>query len=131
MLADGQRLPGQALAAKPQPDTLAWDHPWLGRVDVPLKLIESVIFAPNAAPPPPGTSDVILLGNGDKQEGFVTELGNPITLEVERGGQKQKIAIPVTLVAAITMVAPKQPVSPGTKRIWFDEGTVIDVRKAQ
>src|SRR4030095_15515328 len=68
------------------------------------------------------------LGNGDKQEGFVTELGNPITLEVTRGGQKQKISIPLNLVAAITMVAPKQPVSPGTKRIWFDEGTVIDVQ---
>jgi len=127
LLADGQRFPGEAaLNAKPQAETLAWNHPRLGRIDVPFKLIQSVLLTAEAVAPAPGKTDVVLLANGDKQEGFVTALGNPITLEVEHDGQRQNIDIPLNLVAAVTLVAPKQP--PSGRRIWFEDGTVIDVQ---
>ena len=127
LLADGQRLPGEAwVGSEAAPETLAWSHPWLGRVDVPLKLIDSMVLTPTASAPAPGELDVVLLANGDRQEGLVMAIGSSITLEVERAGKKQNIDIPIELVSAITMIAGKQP--PTGKRIWFDEGSVIDVQ---
>ena len=129
LLADGQRLPGEAVVgAEPAPDTLAWNHPWLGRVDVPFKLIESVLFSPDAVAPAPGNADVVLLANGDKQEGFVTAIGDPVTIEVSTGGAaaaSQALNIPLERVTAITMIAPRQ--TGKGRRIWFSEGTVLDV----
>src|SRR5262245_19887079 len=127
VLADGQRLPGEALAMGQSPaDALAWNHPWLGRMDVPLDSIFSVQFKPEAKVPSPGQEDVVLLANGDKQEGIVVSLGDPIQLDVPRGGRRQVVDIQRELVAAVTMVAQKR--QPAGRRIWFDEGTIIDVQ---
>lgn len=126
-LADGQRLPGEAVAsAKDHGDSLAWSHPWLGRVDVPLRLIRSVRLAEHIEAPAPGQEDVVLLVNGDRQEGLVLSLGDPIELEIARDGRRQTIHIPLNVVAAATLIAP--PLAPSGRRIWFDEGTVMDVQ---
>jgi len=130
LLADGQRLPGEAVVgAEPAPDTLVWNHPWLGRVDVPFKLISSVLLTPDAVAPAPGNADVVLLANGDRQEGFVTAIGDPVTIEVSTGGAaatSQALNIPLERVTAITMIAPRQ--TGKGRRIWFSEGTVLDVQ---
>jgi hypothetical protein len=125
VLADGQRLPGEAvLGSKTQGETLAWMHQWLGRVEVPLNSIASVAFSAKSVPPPPGQGDVVLLANGDRQEGLIVSLGNPITLEPT--GSKDTIDISLDLVSAVTMVSSPQP--PKGRRIWFIDGTVIDVQ---
>ncbi len=130
ILADGQRLPGEAmLRAQPQDGTLAWMHPWLGRIDVPVDLIESVLLNAVAVAPPPSDADVIEFNNGDRQVGFITQLGNPIMLEVDRGGQQEMVEVPLNLVAAITLVTPRT--SPTGRRVWFAEGTVLDVQSIQ
>ncbi len=126
-LADGQRLPGEAVANAKPTEAIAWNHPWLGRIDVPLKLVESVAFTLTASAPTPGAKDVVLLANGDRQEGLIAKFGSVISLEVDRGGKSQNIEIPLNLVAGISIVAGKQPVIKA-KRVWFDEGTVIDVQ---
>lgn len=127
VLADGQRLPGEAVTgATSPPDTLAWNHPWLGRVDVSFNAIASVLLTADAVAPAPGDADVVLTANGDKQEGFVTAIGENITLDVGEGANRQTVAIPLDRVTAITMIAPRQP---GTgRRVWFTEGTVLDVK---
>jgi hypothetical protein len=128
-LADGQRLPGQAMPnVRPAPEALAWNHPWLGRMDVPLKVIDSILLSADAVAPPAGERDVVLLANGDRREGLIMEFSDSIALEVTRapGGRKQIIDIPLDLVTAVTMVASRT--GPAGRRIWFDEGTVIDVQ---
>jgi hypothetical protein len=134
VLATGERLPGEAVVgAQAAADTLAWSHPWLGRIDVPFKLIESVLLRPGAVAPPAGKGDVVLLANGDRQEGFVTAIGDPVTIEVSGGGAgagggatSQSLNIPLDRVTAITMIAPKQ--AGKGRRVWFGEGTVLDVQ---
>lgn len=129
VLADGQRLPGSIAidGAKPATDSIAWEHPWLGRMDVPLKVVQSVLLAPGASPPPAGKADVIVLANGDRQEGLITSLGKSVTIEVDlSGGKTQPSTIPLKLVSAITMITPR--VEPSGRRVWFTEGTVIDVQ---
>jgi hypothetical protein len=135
MLADGQRLPGEAVTAvePPVPDTLAWNHPWIGRIDVPFKLIAAVLLTDDAVAPPQGSADVVLTVNGDRQEGFITAIGDPVTIEVTPAtgtdgalATPQSVNIPLDRVVAITMVAPRQP---GVgRRVWFAEGTVLDVQ---
>jgi hypothetical protein len=127
MLADGQRMPGEpALDAPPQTDVLAWQHPWLGRVDVPLKAIESVLLSADAIAPPAGEDDVVLLANGDVQAGLVTAIGDPVSVEVGAGATRQTVDIPLARVVAIRMIAPR-PAGDG-RRLWFNEGTVLDVQ---
>jgi hypothetical protein len=127
-LIDGQRLPGEAvMTAKSQGDTMAWSHPWLGRIDVPVKQIDSIVLVPDAQPPPPGQGDVVLLVNGDRQDGLITAMGNPLSLEGTGPAKDQSVQIPLNLVAAITMVASKHA-GPSGRRVWFANGTVIDVQ---
>lgn len=127
VLADGQRLPGEAVTgAKAPADTLAWNHPWLGRIDVPFNLIASVLLAADAVAPAPGNADVVLTANGDRQEGLVTAIGEVVTLDVGEGANRQAVNIPLDRVTAITMIAPRQAGS--GRRVWFTEGTVLDVR---
>lgn len=127
MLADGQRLPGEVIAStQPRPDSLAWNHPWLGQMNVPLTMIEFALLTPTAALPPPGQEDVILLANGDRQEGLIVSWGATVSLESGRGAQKQTSEIPLNRITSIRMVAARS--APTGRRIWFDDGTVLDVQ---
>lgn len=128
-LADGQRFPGEPAepsAAKNDSEVFTWNHPWLGRMEVPIKLIQSVTLASGAQPPAPGASDSVVLNNGDRYDGFVTALGNAVSIEIDQGGNRTSIDIPLDRVASVSLITPKQQ-SKG-KRIWFGEGTVLDVQ---
>jgi hypothetical protein len=128
-LADGQRFPGQALSgSRPQDGVLVWvQSSWLGRMEVPLDRIESVTFVGGASVPAPGDADTLQLANGDRLEGFVTALGDPITVEVLNGdGSTPKtIELPLDRVVSVRMVTPAQ--EPSGRRLWLMEGTVVDV----
>lgn len=133
-LADGQRFPGEALSGgRPADDVLVWIHPLMGRMEVPLDRIESVMFAESAALPAMKSAraaDVLLLANGDELEGFVTALGDPITIEVSNGapaGDRQTIEIPLSRAAAVRMITP--PRKPTGWRLWLISGTVVDVAR--
>jgi hypothetical protein len=129
-LADGQRFPGQALSgSRPQDGVLVWvQSSWLGRMEVPLDRIESVTFVGGASVPAPGDADTLQLANGDRLEGFVTALGDPITVEVLNGdGSGPKtIELPLDRVVSVRMVTPAQ--EPSGNRLWLIEGTVVDVQ---
>ncbi len=125
-LADGQRFPGQAFSGASGADgVLVWDQSsWLGRMEVPLQRIESVVFTQGASIPRMGDGDRLLLANGDRLEGLVTALGDPILLEVAEDGRRT-IQIPLDRAAAVRMVTPRQ--TPSGRRLWLIDGTIIDV----
>jgi hypothetical protein len=125
-LTDGQRLPGSVVSeAASQSGHFAWDHAWLGRVEVPLEQIARVIQQPGAMLPAESKADVIVLRNGDVVEGLVTALGNPVIMEVEQGGEFSEVELPLDRVAAVRIVAPAR--SGAGWRVWFRDGTVLDV----
>jgi hypothetical protein len=128
-LADGQRFPGEALSgARMTDDVLVWiQSSWLGRMEVPLDRIESVTFAGSAPVPGSGDLDVLRLANGDRLEGLVTALGDPIVVEVTNGetSGSQTIELPLDRVASLRMVTPPQ--EPAGRRLWLIDGTVVDV----
>jgi hypothetical protein len=127
-LSDGQRFPGQALSGAPRGEgVLAWNQSsWLGRMEVKIDQIESVTFA-GAPVPPHGESDVLLLVNGDRVEGFITAIGDPITLELSGDdGRTRVVELALERVAALRMVAPAQ--APSGQRVWLADGTVFAAR---
>ena len=131
-LSDGQRFPGEAFSgARAAADVLVWNQSaWLGRMEVPLDRIESVVFRPGTPVPEPGDEDVVLLGNGDQLDGFVTALGDPLVIDLapERpGDERLTLEIALDRVAAVRMVAPRRPAH-GT-RVWLIDGTVVDVAR--
>ncbi|MCH6551079.1 MAG: hypothetical protein IH804_03575 [Planctomycetes bacterium] len=125
-LADGQRFPGRAFSGASGADgVLVWDQSsWLGRMEVPLQRIESVAFTQGAAIPRMGDGDRLRLANGDRLEGLVTALGDPILLEVAEDGRRT-IQIPLDRAASVRMVTPRQ--TPSGRRLWLIDGTIIDV----
>lgn len=125
-LADGQRYPGQAFSGASGADgVLVWDQStWLGRMEVPLQRIESVAFTQGAAIPRMGDGDRLRLANGDRLEGLVTALGDPILMEVTEDGRRT-IQIPLHRAVSVRMVTPRQ--KPSGRRLWLIDGTIIDV----
>jgi hypothetical protein len=129
-LADGQRLPGlPATSAPASGDMLVWTHPWLGRIDVPLDRISAATFEPGQALPTPGEADAVVLGNGDRIEGFITSLDRAITIEVEGEGPMREAQIPFEHVGALALITPRQPAR--GQRVWFRDGTVLEVDQLQ
>ncbi|MHC4709039.1 MAG: hypothetical protein ACYTA3_01070, partial [Planctomycetota bacterium] len=96
-------------------------------MEVPLDRIESVTFVGSASVPAPGDADTLQLANGDRLEGFVTALGDPITVEVLNGGGSdlKTIELPLDRVVSVRMVTPAQ--EPSGRRLWLVDGTVVDV----
>ncbi len=128
-LSDGQRFPGEALSgARPADGVFVWSqNSWLGRMEVPLDRIESVAFLPDATVPEPGDGDVLVLANGDRVEGFVTALGDPISIETAAGGTAgaQVLDFPVDRAVAVRLVPPRREAT--GRRLWLSDGTVLDV----
>lgn len=128
LLNDGQRLPGQLSANTPlEPDALTWIHPWLAPLNVRLDHVRSLRTSIDQPPPEPRAADVVLLENGDRLEGFVTAIGEAIAIEVEIDGRPQTLRVPFDRVASLALVTPDR--EPSGTRIWFDDGTVLDVER--
>ena len=65
-----------------------------------------------------------MLTNGDRLSGFITSLGDAITIEVEIDGALQRLRIPLERAVAVGLVTPAQ--SPAGRRLWFIDGTKLD-----
>ena len=129
-LTDGQSFPGQALSgARVAEDAFVWNQSsWLGRMEVPLDHVASVVFDPGTTVPTAGEQDVLLLVNGDRVEGFITALGDPVSLELrDDGNGSTSIELPLDRVRAVRMVSP--PRKPSGQRLWLVDGTIVDVER--
>jgi len=126
VLADGQRLPGEAISgAKSGANVIVWSHRKFGRMEVPIGLVRSVSFSSTEAPAPAHAMDVMVMTNGDKVEGVITSLGDPVTLTLGSSPGGRVISQPVDRVATVSMVSPDRPLK--GKRVWLTDGTVADV----
>lgn len=126
-LRDGQRYPGD-----PMPDSrgtpgsstqIVWDHRWLGPMRFDIEDVDWIAFNRNAARPLVGESDVVILANGDRIEGFVNAIGR--TLRIEREDDSQ-IEIDLNRVHSLRLVNPPRALAEGVHRVWLNNGTVFD-----
>ena len=131
LLTDGQCLPGRPHLAVTDPDQefLAWDHPWLNRVDLQIDQLSAVRFTADASIPQAGEADVLLLQNGDLIHGFILSLGDPISIEVDPDLETNPDAEPSELtigqdrIAAFKLAAVDR--TRDEQQVWFHDGTIL------
>lgn len=130
-LTDGQRFPGEALSgSRAAAGVFVWNQStWLGRLEVPLDRIASVVLVPGAALPAPARGDVLALANGDRIEGFIESLGDPVEIRVGEGAEAQLLDVPLDRVTALRVVTPRR--QPAGRRLWLRDGTVVDVDRVR
>ena len=128
VLASGQRFPGKALSgAASSNDVFVWNHPRFGRIEVPLDRVRTVLLTADTEPTTSGSADLIVLRNGDVVEGFVSTLGDPVTIDdMSNEGQQVSTEISLDSVASVNIVTPNR--KPTGQRIWLNDGTVLDVK---
>lgn len=130
VLADGQVFPGRPFVERGRSDDIfSWDHKWLGPLDVPLEAIATVIFRPGEIAPVPENADALLLINGDRFDGLLLSLDDPVQIELEREGELEILSIPRSSVAAVSLMTTRKDTA--SRRVWFDDHTVMDVNTIQ
>ncbi|MDY7110019.1 MAG: hypothetical protein SYC29_15415 [Planctomycetota bacterium] len=126
LLVDGRRLPGgPAEIEATSAEALAWEHAWLGRLEIPIDDIDAIAMRTGQEAPSADGEDVIVLANGDRLEGIITVLGDPIRIEVGGPERARTIDVPLDRIAAVAMINPPRP-APG-RRVFFNDGTILDV----
>lgn len=129
-LTDGQRFPGELTPTGAEEDTVAWSHPAFGDVRFTLEQVARVVLDRAVFEGMSGASeiegdapveDVLLLANGDRLDGFILSLGDPI--EIETDGLVQ--SIPQDRVAAVRLANPASPLKGMV--VWLDDGSVAVV----
>jgi hypothetical protein len=166
--ADATNAASAAAPAEPAADaepSLVWRHRWLGDIPLEMDRLRSIIIDPLASADmgssfhtPIGSrrplkpdrerataiaTDQILLVNGDRLDGIVTELDLTVRLErdlaapaaspsssstpppsptdaAQAGGS---IGIPIDRIAAMSFITPELPVE--GPRVWCSDGTVL------
>lgn len=125
-LADGQRLTGRPDARETAPDQfITWTHPTFGSLRFPIDRIKRIDVAPASVfaltSPAKSKDDQLLLANGDRLEGFVASVSNPLSFEVD----KKPISLPWQRIATVFFAAPLQRAE--GSHIWLADGSVIKV----
>ena len=122
LLASGERLTGTPILRQ---SGLVWRHPVLGGVPLVDGTIAAVVLRAGTPVPESSAADIVVLANGDRIEGLVAAIDDPLVIERDGAGES---ALPLDRIAAISLVHEAQP--PGPVRIWLKDGTALDAREA-
>lgn len=121
-LTDGQVLPGMLASEPAGAESVAWESRLWGRVAFPLDAVARVILRPqDVTRDPPGTSDRLILVNGDRAEGFVGAVG--AMFQIERDGKRTDL--PAARVVGAWLANPPAPATGDW--VWITDGTAAAV----
>ena len=126
-LKDGQIFIGQP-ATSPVSGSCFWSHPRLGQLSIPMDQIEMIHLHPTREPGPFTPSpdfDQILLRNNDVLSGFISEITNPLEIEVDRAGTIDVVEVPWSRISSIHLFGEASPSE--LPRVWFEDGTIISL----
>lgn len=125
VLQDGQRLPGSIEERNGQ---VAWRSPWCAPRPMDLDGIRGLVIG-DGEPPEAADADVVILRNGDRQQGVVTSIGaRTLSLEQDSPAGRGTVTIPLDAVVSVGLAGPVQPRS--GVRAWVADGSVIDGPRA-
>ncbi len=133
-LTDGQRIAGRYTGAGGgaggDGDGVVWEHPALGRVDLPLDDLRRLVpasggsgrdEASRSAVSAVATEDVVRLTNGDTLSGFVISLGDAgLTLQPDAGGE---VTLPLDRVALLALSNPEAASPAGADLVVLADGS--------
>lgn len=120
----GARYPGSVAPTAASGDNVAWQHPKVGRFELPIEDITRIVTPQAAEDGPPQSrsisADELLLANGDVLSGFILAIGPTTSIETESGAI---VDLPIDRVAAALLANPREPMA-GTM-IWLDDGSTF------
>ncbi|MCR9215795.1 MAG: hypothetical protein NXI14_01200 [bacterium] len=120
----GARFPGSVAPTAAAGDAVAWQHPQVGRVEIPLERITRIVMPGAAADGPPvrrtDSADELVLANGDVLPGFILAVGPTTSIETDSGNI---VDLPIDRVAAALLANPSEPMD-GTM-IWLSDGSTF------
>lgn len=130
-LTDGQRFIGQPAGRDAGADILAWNHPRLGQLTLPLERVSriftglggAITASPRASDEADLDEDVVLLVNGDRVTGLIESVGANVVVSTGNAGAGSTVEIPFDRVREITLVNP--PAIPSGVMLWFSDGTTL------
>ncbi|MBX3354064.1 MAG: hypothetical protein KF724_00020 [Phycisphaeraceae bacterium] len=120
-MATGERLPGRLEANASGVRLL---HRWLGAVDLRADSMQWLSLDGGPAVTARPDADSVRLRTGDRLDGFVSQIADPIAIEALAGGAVTRL--PIESVQSIAFVSGAPDRKPGARRIWFNEGTTLD-----
>lgn len=132
-LTDGERFVGTLVGGgrESKADSILWEHAALGVMEFKLDEVKRIQFqgGPDSdAPAPPrreSSSDLVVLANGDRVEGFVDSITANVRMDVN-GTQRE---LPVERVQEIVMAGGGIAPQPKAGLIaWLKDGSVIACR---
>lgn len=116
---DGQRLPGGIL--RTGDGRILWRNAWLPSQTLDPERISRLRIVQGAEVPVATDSDLLILVNGDRLEGFVESIGTSIALEIVDGDREGEIIeVPIDRVASVSLSNPV--VRRGGVMVWFRGG---------
>lgn len=118
-LADGQLVPGFLLTGSASGDTIRWRSRRIGPFSIPLDAVLSIAFNDTERPAEKTTSDVVLLTNADRLEGFVESIGTELVFELKSGKQ----SIPLDRVASMQLAAKAS--KPAAQLVSLADGSIL------
>ena len=128
VLTDGQRLTGAPSVIGVNDELVAWSHPRLGIVSVPIELTQSITM-PRSVPSgklpaslKPGFDDAVLLINGDTLRGFVETIGIETAIELR---SSSVIHADTGHIDQISLA--NEPARAMGTHIWLADGSVLAV----
>jgi len=108
-LTDGQILPGTISSAVTK-DAVSWNSKLWGSVTVPLENAAAIVITPDRFDAllagARGTQDLVLLGNGDRVEGFLEYIDASV-VRLERTGKASELAL--SRVDGVLLANPIKP----------------------
>ncbi len=130
-LTDGQRLVGQWQGASADGGAIAWTHPLLGKVSVPLERVrgwrsETASTALHKQP----AEDRLVLNNGDTLTGFITA-ATADGVSIQTGDGKEPLTLPGKRIHAVVLANPAQPAQADMQTLVLADGSVLHVKDVQ
>jgi len=123
-LKDGQVFfgrPGDTSSS----DHVVLNHQWFGEMHIPVDQIHTIMFNKSDVQPTPDVEgfDQVVLLNGDELSGFVSELSDPLLVEVDVGGETELVRVPWGRIASVQLFGDLE--SPTFPMLWLDDGTIV------
>jgi hypothetical protein len=131
-LVDGQVFVGRGLSARPDGDTLVFEHARLGSLEFAIDDLWSIrrpgldpsIESPSAALPGGNDADRVTMRNGDRLAGFVVALdGEAVTLLPD--GADEEVALPLAELAELTLANPAVTVEAAGDTVGLTDGSRV------
>ncbi|MEX0886149.1 MAG: hypothetical protein WD009_06885 [Phycisphaeraceae bacterium] len=131
-LVDGQRIAGRWIGGGDDGQSLIWEHPQLGRIDLPLDRVARLWHADAGRPDPgrPPVQDIVRLSNGDELRGFIVGVGDD-GVELQMDDADDPVHLPGARIHRLVLANPGAAPDVGWHELHLADGSRLLARELE